>query len=183
MHALRKGLLAAASTTALIGMTASTAVAAHANDDQAQIPPGTAVVEVVAENGAGPIDRSARWDFPADEMLIGERRLGGETSIVVDIFGNDARGNQPWIELFTGKDKPMRKGTYRGAYNPSTAPDEPGVLVAEDGIGCYGRATSFTIKRIARNSKGSLSRLEATVEHRCEGKDTPAMRAKISYRA
>jgi hypothetical protein len=175
MHAVRNGLVAVAVTTALVGMTASAAGAAPAN--------GTAVVEVVTEDGASPIDHSARWEYPADEMLIHDRLLDGEASIVVDVFGNDARGNQPWIQLFNGKNTPLRKGTYRGGYNPVTAPDEPGALVVEDGIGCYGAATSFTIGQIARDAKGSLSRLEATVEYHCGSKDSPAMWARISYRA
>jgi hypothetical protein len=183
MHAVRNGLVAAALTTTLIGVTASGAVAAPASDYPARIPPGTAVVDVVTEDGAGPIDHSARWEFPADDMLIHDRLLDGEGSIVVYVAVNDARGNQPWIQLFSGRNRPLHKGTYRGGYNPGTAPDEPGVLVIEDGIGCYGKATSFTISRIARDSNGWLSRLEATVEYRCEGRSAPAMRARISYRA
>ncbi|MDQ1655183.1 MAG: hypothetical protein QOD41_266 [Cryptosporangiaceae bacterium] len=183
MHSLRNGLVAATLTTALIGVTAPAAVAEPSSGYPAPIPPGTAVVRVVTEDGAGPIDHSARWDFPADDMLIHDRLLDGKASIVVDISTADARGNQPWIQLFNGKDKPLREGTYRGGYNPETAPGEPGVLVAENGIGCYGKATSFTIGRIARDSAGSLSRLEAAVVYRCEGKGAPAMRATISYRS
>jgi hypothetical protein len=183
MRSVPRSLVATALAVALAGAAVPAAAAAPLAEYGAQIPPGTAVVEVTAEEGADPIDRSAHWESPADEMLISHRVLDGEASIVVDVFTRDERGNQPLIQLFSGDSKPLRKGTYRGSYNPATAPDEPGVLVIEDGISCYGTASSFTISRIARNREGRLSRLEATVEARCGRADAPAMRARISYRA
>jgi hypothetical protein len=183
MRALRGGLLAAALVSTTAGITASAATATAAEVPYAQIQPGTAIVEITAEPGAEPIDRSGRWQLPADDILIHERHLDGEASIVIDLGTVDERGNQPLLQLFTGDDKRIRRGVYTGSYSPASAPDEPGVLGIENGIGCYGTASTFTIRRITHDAKGQLSRLEASVDYRCGTADAPAVHARINYRA
>jgi hypothetical protein len=158
---LRTGVLAA-STLAL-----GVAVAPVASADPVQ------TVSYTSEDGAWPLEGSAQYTAPGDEIAVWE--YDGRLKIDVQSGMKDLR-----VELSAPAGETLHTGTYTGARfrgQSDPALSTPGVFVVTGNFGCGDPYADFTIDRL------DATGVDVTFVQHCGSPDGPATRGEAHFTA
>lgn len=130
-------------------------------------------VAYTSEAGAWPLQGSAQYSAPGDEIAVWE--YDGRLKIDVQSGPKDLR-----IELSAPAGETLHTGTYTGArfrgQNDPALPT-PGILVVSGGFGCVEDYADFTIDRL------DASGVDLTFVQRCGAPDAPATRGEVHFTA
>jgi hypothetical protein len=158
---LRTGVLAA-STLAL-----GVAVAPVASADPVR------TVGYTSEDGAWPLEGSARYTTPGDEIAVWA--YDGRLKIDVQSGMKDLR-----VELSAPAGENLHTGTYTGARfrgQSDPALSTPGVFVVTGNFGCGDPYADFTIDRL------DATGVDVTFVQHCGSPDGPATRGEAHFTA
>jgi hypothetical protein len=136
-------------------------------------------VDYTSENGAWPLQGSAHYAGPGDEVRVWVSR----EILKVDVQSgfNDLR-----VEMSPPSGETLHTGTYSGArfrWTEDPATDTPGFLVVSGNFGCGDDYAEFTLDRLDRAADGTVTGLDATFVQRCGAPDGPATRGEVHFDA
>ncbi|SFW44843.1 hypothetical protein [Amycolatopsis australiensis] len=152
-------------TSAALALAAVTVPAASADPVQ--------TVAYTSENGAWPLQGSARYSAPGDEIAVWE--YNGVLKIDVQSGFKDLR-----VELSAPAGEALHTGTYTGArYRGQNDPalPTPGIFVVTNGLGCGTDYADFTIDRLDETG------VDVTFVQHCGSPDGPATRGEAHFTA
>ncbi|WP_235191016.1 hypothetical protein [Amycolatopsis rifamycinica] len=130
-------------------------------------------VDYTSEDGAWPLQGSAHYAAPGDEIAVWE--YDGRLKIDVQSGFKDLR-----IELSAPAGETLHTGTYPGARfrgQSDPALPTPGVFVVSGNFGCSDAYADFTIDRL------DASGVDVTFVQRCGAPDGPATRGQVHFTA
>ncbi|MEU0537700.1 hypothetical protein [Amycolatopsis tolypomycina] len=128
-------------------------------------------VAYTSEAGAFPLEGSAQYAAPADEIAVWE--YNGVLKIDVQSGLKDLR-----VELSAPAGETLHTGTYTGARfrgQGDPALSTPGVFVVSGSFGCTDAYADFTIDRL------DASGVDLTFVQRCGAPDAPATRGEVHF--
>lgn len=130
-------------------------------------------VEYTSEDGAWPLQGSARYAAPGDEIAVWE--YDGVLKIDVQSGLKDLR-----VELSAPAGETLHTGTYTGArFRGQSDPGltTPGIFVYSGGNVCGDAYADFTIDRL------DASGVDVTFVQHCGSPDAPATRGEVHFTA
>jgi hypothetical protein len=136
-------------------------------------------VAYTSEDGAWPLEGSARYSAPGDEIAVWER--DGVLKIDVQSGLKDLR-----VELSAPAGEALHTGTYTGARfrgQSDPALSTPGIFVVSTYFGCGDDYADFTIDRLDKDADGRTTGVDATFVQHCGSPDGPATRGEVHFTA
>ena len=130
-------------------------------------------VDYTSEDGAGPLEGSAHYATPGDEIAVWE--YDGRLKIDVQSGLKDLR-----VELSAPAGEALHTGTYTGARfrgQSDPALSTPGIFVYTGGLACGDDYADFTIDRL------DATGVDLTFVQRCGSPDGPATRGEVHFTA
>ena len=130
-------------------------------------------VAYTSEDGAWPLQGSAQYTAPGDEIAVWE--YNGVLKIDVQSGLKDLR-----VELSAPAGETLHTGTYTGARfrgQSDPALTTPGVFVVTGNWGCSDAYADFTIDRL------DASGVDVTFVQRCGAPDAPATHGEVHFTA
>lgn len=136
-------------------------------------------VDYTSEEGAWPLQGSAHYAGPGDEVRVWKR--DGVLKIDVQSGFKDLR-----VELSPPAGEALHTGTYtgarhRGQYDPALT--TPGILVVSGSFGCGDDYADFTIDRLEPTEDGLATDVDLTFVQHCGSPDGPATRGEVHFHA
>ncbi|WIY03632.1 hypothetical protein QRX60_07195 [Amycolatopsis mongoliensis] len=128
-------------------------------------------VDYTSEDGAWPLQGSAHYAAPGDEIAVWE--YDGRLKIDVQSGLKDLR-----VELSAPAGEALHTGTYTGArYRGQSDPalTTPGIFVVSGNFGCGDPYADFTIDRL------DATGVDVTFVQHCGSPDGPATRGEVHY--
>lgn len=166
MHSLVRAVVV---TSAALALTAAAVPVASADPVQ--------TVSYTSDDGAWPLQGSARYSAPGDEVAVWE--YDGRLKIDVQSGFDDLR-----VELSAPAGEALHTGTYTGArYRGQSDPalTTPGILVISGGrgggFGCGDDYGDFTIDRL------DATGIDVSFVQHCGSPDGPATRGEAHFTA
>jgi hypothetical protein len=136
-------------------------------------------VAYTSEAGAWPLEGSAQYAAPGDEIAVWESQ--GVLKIDVQSGFEDLR-----VELSAPAGEALHTGTYTGArYRGQSDPAlaTPGIFVVGTHFGCGDDYADFTIDRLDKDADGRTTDVDATFVQRCGAPDAAATRGEVHFHA
>jgi hypothetical protein len=136
-------------------------------------------VDYTSEEGAWPLEGSAHYAAPGDEIAVWER--DGVLKIDVQSGFEDMR-----VELSAPAGEALHTGTYTGARwrgQSDPALTTPGIFVVSTHFGCGDDYADFTIDRLDKDADGRTTDVDATFVQHCGSPDGPATRGEVHFHA
>ncbi|MET9001165.1 hypothetical protein [Amycolatopsis sp. Hca4] len=136
-------------------------------------------VDYVSEDGAWPLQGSAHYAGPGDEIAVWE--YDGVLKIDVQSGLKDLR-----VELSAPEGETLHTGTYTGArfrWQSDQALTTPGIFVYTHGNVCSEAYADFTIDRLEPAADGWAADVDLTFVQHCGSPDGPATRGEVHFRA
>ncbi|RLK59616.1 hypothetical protein [Actinokineospora cianjurensis] len=131
--------------------------------------------------GAFPVNGSSgAWATPELEPRI------WEYDNVIKFDGDNYGRGVDWlaVELSGAGGAPLVPGTYTGVTNRYQHPDNVGIQVIWNGLGCGSDVAEFTISTLERDEDtGRLTAFDADITQRCGSADGPVFTATLHHRA
>ncbi|MEV6645590.1 hypothetical protein [Amycolatopsis sp. NPDC051371] len=130
-------------------------------------------VDYTSEDGARPLQGSAHYAAPGDEIAVWE--YNGVLKIDVQSGLKDLR-----VELSAPAGETLHPGTYTGARfrgQSDPAPTTPGIFVVSGNFGCGDPYADFTIDRL------DATGVDVTFVQHCDSPDGPATRGEVHFTA
>jgi hypothetical protein len=158
-------------TAAALAVGAATVPAASADP--------LSTVDYTSEEGAWPLEGSAHYAAPGDEVRVWEYE--GVLKIDVQSGFKDLR-----VELSAPAGETLHAGTYTGArhrWSEDPARATPGIFVYTGGLVCGDDYADFTIDRLDRAADGAVTDADVTFVQHCGSPDGPATRGEAHFHA
>ncbi|WP_410668617.1 hypothetical protein [Amycolatopsis sp. cmx-4-68] len=156
-------------TSAVLALAAAAVPVASADPVQ--------TVAYVSEPGAWPLEGSAQYAAPGDEIAVWE--YDGRLKIDVQSGFEDMR-----VELSAPAGEALHTGTYTGARwrgQSDPALSTPGIFVVSTHFGCGDDYADFTIDRLDKDTGGRTTDVDATFVQHCGSPEGPATRGEVHF--
>jgi hypothetical protein len=136
-------------------------------------------VDYTSEEGAWPLEGSAHYAAPGDEIAVWESngRLRIDVSSGLKYLD---------VELSAPAGETLHTGTYTGArfrWQSDPAASPPGIFVYTMGNVCSDAYADFTIDRLDKDANGRTTDVDVTFVQRCGSPDGPATRGEVHFHA
>lgn len=137
-------------------------------------------VDYTSEEGAWPLQGSAHYAAPGDEIAVWESngRLRIDVSSGLEYLD---------VELSAPAGETLHTGTYTGArFRSQSDPalSTPGIFVYTTmGYICSDPYADFTISRLDKDADGRTTAVDVTFVQRCGSPDGPATRGEVHFTA
>ncbi|ADJ42649.1 hypothetical protein AMES_0827 [Amycolatopsis mediterranei S699] len=135
-------------------------------------------VDYVSEEGAWPLEGSAHYAAPGDEIAVFESTSG---RLWIDVSSGL---KYLTVELSAPAGETLHTGTYTGAQfrgQSDEAQTTPGIFVYTMGNVCSEAYADFTIDRLDKDADGRTTDVDATFVQRCGAPDAPATRGEVHF--
>ncbi|WP_410569238.1 hypothetical protein [Amycolatopsis sp. cmx-4-61] len=158
--------------TAAAGLGAALAPVASADPLQ--------TVAYTSEAGAWPLEGSAQYAAPGDEIAVFESTSG---RLWIDVSSGL---KYLTVELSAPVGETLHTGTYTGARfrgQSDEAQATPGIFVYTMGNVCSEAYADFTIDRLDKDADGRTTDADVTFVQHCGSPDGPATRGEVHFHA
>lgn len=131
-----------------------------------------------AAKGAHPVDgRSGSWVSPANEVMV------TEFEHIVKVDAESDNGFDFIRVEFTGPNRDLvQVAHYTQVRDRETFPENAGMLVIANGLGCTDVFGAFAVDKIERDGE-RLVALELGFVVSCGGEDKPALTGRVHFQA
>ncbi|WIX87616.1 hypothetical protein [Amycolatopsis sp. DG1A-15b] len=137
-------------------------------------------VAYTSEDGAWPLEGSAQYAAPGDEIAVFESTQG---ILWIDVQSGLKDLN---VELSAPAGETLHTGTYTGARfrgQSDPALNTPGIFVYTHGNVCGDDYADFTIDRLDKDADGRTTDVDVTFVQHCGSPDGPATRGEVHFHA
>jgi len=137
-------------------------------------------VDYISEEGAWPLEGSAHYTAPGDEIAVFESTSG---RLWIDVSSGL---KYLTVELSAPAGETLHTGTYTGARfrgQSDEAQTTPGIFVYTMGNVCSEAYADFTIDRLDKDADGRTTDVDLTFVQHCGSPDGPATRGEVHFHA